>query len=214
MKDSYSHITVILDRSGSMASIRDDVVGGLNTLLEKQKGVPGECTVTLVQFDTENAYEILRDFVPIATIEPLGAEYKPRGGTPLHDAVGKGIVLTGERLAAMQEADRPAKVIFVVVTDGQENSSREYTAAMVAGMVKEQEEKYGWDFVYLGANQDAVLEASKFGVNQYNAASYAATNVRSAVAMAGSKMASYRSSSLKSDLAYSTDERAELMEGK
>lgn len=209
MKDNYTHITMILDRSGSMQSVRSDVVGGFNQFLAEQKAVPGDCTVTLVQFDDQGPYDILRDCTPIKDVEPLGNEYLPRGMTPLYDAVGRGIVNTGERLANMPEHDRPAKVVFVTITDGLENSSREYNAAKVAAMTKEQQEKYGWQFVYLGANQDALAEGAKVGVVQDCAANYSEEKTSGAIRATSSNLASYRTGE-KKDMAWSADQRKAL----
>jgi uncharacterized protein YxeA len=206
-KESLTHIAVILDRSGSMDAIRDDVVGGFNNFLKEQQEAPGDCTLTLVQFDTADPYEVLRDMVPVKEVMPLGDEYQPRAGTPLYDAVGRGIVTTGEQLSKLPEEQRPGKVVFVIITDGQENSSQEYTKAKVAEMTKHQTEAYKWDFVYLGANQDAMVEGAKFGVGPAMAASYSPGKVGTAMRTASSKMSSYRSSGDKNDLNFTDDER-------
>lgn len=171
-----THITVILDRSGSMQSVRSDVIGGFNTFLDEQKKTPGECTFTLAQFDTNDPYEVLRDFAPLNEVQPLGDEYLPRGGTPLYDAVGRGIIDTGHRLARLPEDQRPGKVIFVIITDGQENSSREFTRDKVFEMTRHQQEKYSWQFVYIGANQDAMAVGATLGVAAANSLTYGAAN--------------------------------------
>ena len=202
-----THISVILDRSGSMASIKSDVVGGFNEFLKTQQAAPGECTLTLVQFDSIEPYEVLRDAVPVKDVKPLGEEYRPRDMTPLYDAGGRGINDTGAKLSAMNESDRPGKVLFVIITDGLENASREFSAAKVAEMTKHQTEKYGWEFVYLGANQDAMKEGAKFGVQSANSASYDQAKFGMAIRTAGLKAASYRASSDKADLNWSDDER-------
>lgn len=205
-----THISVILDRSGSMADIRSDVIGGFNEFLKTQQEAPGECTLSLVQFDTQDPYEVVRDMIPVKDVKPLGEEYKPRAGTPLYDAVGRGIVDTGEKLEKIAEGDRPGKVIFVIITDGEENSSREYTKAKVAEMTKHQTEKYGWEFVYLGANQDAMAEGAKFGVQGAMAANYSPDKVGMAMRSATSKLASYRSSGNKADLQWTDEERTAM----
>lgn len=210
MKASYSHITVILDRSGSMVSKKSDVIGGFNRFLDEQKAVPGECTVTLVQFDSQDPYEILRDFSPLADVKPLGKEYQPRGNTPLYDAVGRDIADTGAKLEALAESHRPSKVIFVIVTDGLENASREYDQKKVAAMTKEQTEKYGWQFVYLGANQDAMAEGEKVGFTRGMSANYSEQKTSGGIAMAGMKVAQYRTSGSKEDLEFSAQERDSL----
>ncbi len=165
-----SDITVVLDRSGSMASIASDMVGGLKQLVEDQKKIEGQCTFTLAQFDTQ--YEIVIDARPIAEVDNI--ELRPRGGTALLDALGQTITRTGERFAAMDASDRPDAVTFVIITDGEENSSREFTLDAVKAMIKLQEEKYNWDFVYLGANQDAIAVGSGLGLVGAKSFNYAA----------------------------------------
>jgi hypothetical protein len=143
-----------------MASCRDDAEGGLNTFIEEQKKHPGETLFTLVQFDTE--YEFLHKGKPIREVGPC--ELVPRGMTALLDAVGRAIAETGERLAAMPEPDRPGLVVFVIVTDGEENSSKEYTKPQIKEMIERQQNDYKWKFSFLGANQDAFAEAGDIGI--------------------------------------------------
>lgn len=161
MKADFIDLTLIVDRSGSMNSIREDAEGGVNTFIEQQRGEPGEATLTLVQFDTE--YEFVHNGVPISEVP----EYKlvPRGATALLDAVGRAINETGARLAAMDEAVRPGLVLFVVMTDGLENSSREFTKTQVKEMIEHQESKYSWHFMFLGADQDAFAEGAAMGLS-------------------------------------------------
>lgn len=208
---NLTHISVILDRSGSMEAIRSDVVGGFNSFLKTQQEAPGECTLTLIQFDGENPYEILRDCVIVKDVKPLGSEYQPRANTPLYDAVGRGIADTGSKLEKMEEKDRPSKVVFVIITDGLENASKEYNSAKIAEMTKHQTEKYGWEFIYLGANQDAIAEGAKFGMVAGQAASYDARNFQGAIETSASKLRSYRSSGDKSDLNFTEEERTSIM---
>lgn len=183
-------ITVVLDRSGSMASVASDTVGGFRAFVEDQKKAPGSAVLTLVQFDTE--YEFVHRGLPIASVPPL--EFRPRGGTALLDAIGRAVVETGERLAAQPESDRPGKVVFVILTDGQENSSREYTRARVAEMIRHQREVYAWDFVFLGANQDAIAVAGSMNIAPDAALTYASNSVgtRAAFAAASRGMTSNR----------------------
>jgi Mg-chelatase subunit ChlD len=209
MKNDYTHITMILDRSGSMQSVRSDIIGGFNQLIAEQQAIAGQCTVTLVQFDSQDPYEILRDFAPVKDILPLGDEYRPRGNTPLYDAVGRGIVNTGERLGNLPEHERPAKVVFVILTDGLENASKEYDAAKVAAMTKEQTEKYGWQFVYLGANQDALKEGTKFGVAKSSSADYHESKTKQALRAASANVGQYRTGA-KADLAWTDEQRKQL----
>ena len=210
MKSDYSHITMILDRSGSMGARRSDVVGGVNQFFKDQRTVPGECTVTVVQFDDQGPYDVLRDFARLADVADIGDEYKPRGWTPLYDAVGRGIVNVGDHLSKMPEQDRPGKVIFVIVTDGLENNSREYDKEKVAAMIKEQTEKYGWQFVYLGANQDAMAEGAKFGVARGSSATYKEEKTAGGILLAGANVAKYRSSGNSEDLKFTDQQRKEL----
>lgn len=160
-KPNSAEIIVILDRSGSMASIRKDMEGGFDSFIAEQRKLPGECSVTLVQFDDK--YEVVYMGKALADVPPL--DLVPRGSTALLDAVGKTTVATGERLAAMPEHERPARVLVVIITDGQENASMEHTKESVRQMVDHQRSAYQWEFVYFGANQDAFAEAAKMGIN-------------------------------------------------
>lgn len=166
MNDMRTEIIMVLDRSGSMSSCADDVVGGFNSFIEEQKQGEGEAYVTLAQFDTQ--YEMVYEAVPVTEVKPL--EFHPRGSTALLDAVGRTVGATKERL----QKQRPGAdvVIFVVITDGQENASREYQKAQVTAMTKECEDQLGWKFVYLGANQDAFAEAGSMGIGARGIMSY------------------------------------------
>ena len=159
-----SHISVILDRTGSMQDIRADVVGGYNAFLAAQRDTPHPATLTLVQFDSQDPYEILHSAADIAAVPPLTLEqYVPRASTPLYDAMGRGILDLEAWLAARPDAERPGKVIFVVVTDGQENASREFDRKRVNRLVKAKK-KLDWDFVFLSADLDAFEDAGHIGV--------------------------------------------------
>ncbi len=176
MKQDYTDINIVLDRSGSMQSIKNDTIGGFNAFLEAQKTVPGEASISLVQFD--NVYEVVYQARALGDAPELTATtFVPRGSTALLDAIGRAINATGERLAAMAEADRPSKVIFVILTDGYENASQEFTAAQINQMIQHQRDAYQWEFVFLGANQDAITTASQLGIQAGNAMSYAASPV-------------------------------------
>ena len=164
MNSNLTHITLILDRTGSMESIRDDTIGGFNAFLAEQQRVPGEVTLTLVQFDSQDPYEVLYHFAPIAAVKPLTTEtYVPRASTPLLDALGRGINDLGQTLAALPEDRRPSQIVFVVVTDGQENASREFTKAQVGEMIKQRQQQ-DWQFVFLSADLDAITDAEHSGV--------------------------------------------------
>lgn len=167
MKKDYSHTHVILDRSGSMQAIRADVVGGFNTYIESQKQGPGVSTLSLVQFDGQDPYEVVHDFRPLAEIPQLtGKTYIPRGNTPLLDALGSGIADLEARLAKLPDDERPEHLFFVIITDGMENASREYERAQVEKMIQEKTEREGWDFIYLSADLGAVQEAREMGIAQ------------------------------------------------
>lgn len=168
MKEGYTDITVILDRSGSMASIASDTVGGFNTLIEDRKEDQGETKVSLVQFDNE--YETVFTALAPSEIEPL--KFTPRGGTALHDAIGRTILDVGNRLSDMDEWERPDKVLFVILTDGEENSSLEFNADKIKEMITHQQDIYSWDFIFIGANQDAILTAQSFGICQTHAMNF------------------------------------------
>jgi hypothetical protein len=166
MKQDYTHITVILDRTGSMESIRDDTIGGFNTFLEQQKAEPGMATLTLVQFDTQDPYEVIHKFKPIKEIPALTREtFVPRASTPLLDALGRGINDLEACIGQLKEEDRPARVVLVIVTDGQENSSREFRKDQIEKMVKEKREKHAWQFVFLSADLAAIEDAKAVGMD-------------------------------------------------
>lgn len=144
-------ITIVLDRSGSMNSVREDVIGGINSFLKDQDDDHGPVTVTLTQFDTH--YQIDYSGVPIKDVPMLDTStYVPRGGTALYDAIGRTINGVGERLAKLPESERPSKVIFVVYTDGADNASREFKKSQIYDMIKHQQEKYNWQMLFLGAD--------------------------------------------------------------
>ena len=172
MRENLTEMVFVLDRSGSMRSLTADTIGGFNELIEKQKKLEGDAYVTTVLFDHE--YELLHDHVALGEVAPLtDREYFARGSTALLDAVGRTINTVGARLATMPEKERPAHVVFVITTDGMENASCEYTAKQVREMVEHQQQKYSWQFVFLGANMDAVSEAGKLGISAKYAANFA-----------------------------------------
>jgi uncharacterized protein YegL len=158
----YVHYLIITDRSGSMAAIKQDMEGGLRTFIDVQLAGIGEAkrTVSFYQFDT--VHDLLWDFAPLADAQAY--ELVPRGSTALLDACGQAITAVGKRLAAMAEDERPYQVTVVIITDGQENSSRTYTRAQVKELTARQQEKYNWKFTYIGANQDVFAEAQSIGI--------------------------------------------------
>jgi Mg-chelatase subunit ChlD len=174
VKKDYTHLTVILDRSGSMESIRSDVIGGFNAFLAGQKETEGQATLSLIQFDTGNPYEVLHTFKPIADVAGLSeATYVPRGGTPLIDAIGYGIKELEEQIIALKAEDRPEHVVMVIITDGMENSSRHFTLERVRALIAEKQELVGWKFLYLSADIGAVEQAiGDFGIRRERAMAY------------------------------------------
>lgn len=163
MKKGLTELVFILDRSGSMAGLESDTIGGFNGMLKKQRQVEGEAIVTTVLFD--DRYELLHDRIRLDGVPALtGEEYYVRGCTALLDAVGQTIrKITGVQKNTA-EAHRAEKVIFVITTDGLENASREYSYEQVRNLIKEEQEKYGWEFLFLGANMDAVSEGDRLGI--------------------------------------------------
>lgn len=177
MKQNYTDIIIVLDRSGSMQSVKTDTIGGFNRFLEDQQMLPGEARITLAQFDDE--YETVLNAVPIKDAKSLNDQtYVPRGNTPLHGAIGRTIEDTGRRFHGMQDHDRPEKVVFLIITDGEENSTHKYewskpwSASKVKEMIERQTSAYKWHFVYIGANQDAIVNAAKMGIAASNALNY------------------------------------------
>ncbi len=171
MKKNLTELVFILDKSGSMSGLEKDTIGGYNSLMEKQRKLDGECVITTVLFD--NRYELLHDRIDLRAVTPITEkEYFVGGATALLDAVGRTI----HKIAAVQEHTaeeyRAGKVMFVIITDGEENASREYSAARVKELIKRQKERYGWEFVFLGANIDAVETAGRFGIDANRAVDY------------------------------------------
>jgi hypothetical protein len=179
------HIAVVLDRSGSMITVKADTEGGLRAFLAAQHDAPGATTVSLYQFDTR--YDTVYENVPLADAPDFALH--PRGGTALLDAVGRTITTVGEQLAAMDETERPGEVIVVILTDGEENSSREFTLHSVKELITHQQDVYGWRFVFLGADQDAFAAAGGMGIGAGTTLSYASANTTDSMTVAGNMVA-------------------------
>lgn len=180
MKKHLTEIVFILDRSGSMAGLEEDTIGGFNSMIQKQQGEAGEAFVSTVLFD--NYSEVIHDRVDIRKVQPLTRkEYYVRGCTALLDAVGKAIHHIGNVHKYAREEDRPEKTLFVITTDGMENASREYSYDKVRKMIARQKERYDWEFLFLGANIDAAKEAARFGISEDRAANYHADRQGTAV---------------------------------
>ena len=171
MKTNRTELAFILDRSGSMCGLEADTIGGYNAMLEKQKKEAGEAIVTTVLFDDQ--YELLHDRIDLRGIAPItDREYYVRGSTALLDAIGKTI----QKIANIQKRTAPElradRVLFVITTDGHENASREYSYSKVKALVERQKKQYGWEFLFLGANIDAIATAQRFGIEADRAVDY------------------------------------------
>ena len=171
MKKNLTELVFILDRSGSMAGLEKDTLGGFNAMLEKQKAEAGEALISTVLFD--NLCDVIHDRLPLAQVPELTErDYYVRGCTALLDAVGGAIHHIGNVHKYAREEDRPEKTLFVITTDGMENASRRYSYDRVKAMIQRQKERYGWEFLFLGANIDAAREAARFGISEDRAANY------------------------------------------
>jgi len=219
-KKNYTHIGVVLDRSGSMSSMKNDVIGGFNNFIKEQKKVEGEATMTLAQFDTE--YDLLQDFKVLGEVPDLtDAIFQPRGSTALLDAMGKTLTDVRGKVKGMNEEERPEKVIFVFITDGEENASHTYSKDRVFKMIEDlkNEEDINWEFVFIGANQDAIHEGSNLGIRAsasltYDASSLGATRAFSSLSKG---MTSYRTADAAACYAFSDsdrDDQKDLMDDK
>lgn len=180
MKKNLTELVFILDRSGSMAGLEADTIGGFNAMIDKQRAEEGEAYVSTVLFDNESV--VIHDRVPLDKVPKLtNRDYYVRGCTALLDAVGGAIHHIGNVHKYAREEDRPEKTLFVITTDGMENASRRYTYDKVKAQISRQKEKYGWEFLFLGANIDAAREAARFGIDADRAANYHADHQGTAV---------------------------------
>ncbi len=209
MNKNLTDITLVVDRSGSMQDIRRDAEGGINGFLEDQANQPGEALLTLVQFDTE--YEFIHRGIPVGDAPKY--ELLPRGATALLDAVGRAINETGARLKSMAEADRPGLVIVVVMTDGLENSSKEFTRKKIQQMIEHQQDRYSWQFTFLGADQDAFAEAAQLGINAAGVAKFSKGKMGATYQALGDKVSRMRKQTQQGDTvcnAFTTEELAAM----
>ena len=175
-----TELVFILDRSGSMAGLEKDTIGGFNSMLDKQRNEVGEAVVSTVLFDNEN--EVIHDRVPVEKVPKLTEkEYYVRGCTALLDAVGGAINHIGNVHKYARKEDVPERTLFIITTDGMENASRRYNYEKVRKMIERQKEKYGWEFLFLGANIDAAAEAGKFGIDESMSANYHCDSVGTAL---------------------------------
>jgi len=180
MKKNLTELVFILDRSGSMAGLESDTIGGFNAMIEKQRGEPGEALISTVIFDDTS--EVIHDRLPLDRVPAMTRkEYYVRGCTALLDAVGSAIHHIGNVHKYAREEDRPEKTLFVITTDGMENASRRYSYDKVKALIEKQKNRYGWEFLFLGANIDAAREAARFGIQADRAANYHADSTGTAV---------------------------------
>ena len=197
MNKSLTEIAYILDRSGSMGRHRQAAIHGFNEFLQQQKAVPGQANFTLVLFSSDS--HIPQTATPICEASELNEEtYIPEGATALLDAIGDTISTLGGRLAAMQEEERPGKVVVVIFTDGEENSSSRFTWKAVSASIQHQQKAYAWEFIFLGANQDAIATAANMQMNTRNSSNmeFSASGISSAKRAMSRKVSSMRMSSM------------------
>ena len=238
MKEGYTHIAVVLDSSGSMATIFNDTVAGFNHFLKAQKEAEGEATMTLVEFaqptfergavptpwgpntliggvlndqipKVSPSINVKFDFRPVTVVEELTKKnYTPQGNTPLLDTIGETILRTGKALALLPESLRPSKVLFVIITDGEENASHFYNLDKVKELTSHQQIVYKWEFMYLGANQDAIQVGASMGFAGNKSMSFglSGAEIGSTYNMIASKTAAYRSVGATADSLNFTDE--------
>ncbi|PWN01289.1 hypothetical protein DJ010_19195 [Nocardioides silvaticus] len=212
-----THLYFLLDRSGSMQSIKTDTEGGFAAFIEEQRKESGECRVTLAQFD--DTYDVVYASRPLSAVPPL--DLQPRGTTALLDAMGRLIISAGDELAALPEDERPGTVIVAIMTDGLENASREWTHPAIKALVEQQVRDYAWQFQYMGADQDAIEVGTSLGVSAAASVTYGRGKAREAMAVSSKKMAKLRrdraahfagGSAAPAPMmdAYTAEERAEL----
>lgn len=206
---SRTEIVLVLDSSSSMGSYRTEAINGLNSFIDRQKAVNGTADITVVTFSYPENIRLTHDAVPVSEFPAFNhANYQPNGNTALYDAIAKSIIATNTRLAALSATEQPSKVIFCIFTDGEENSSLDFDQMEIRQMITEQEDKYHWDFLYLGANQNAYDYGKQFGIKAGKALSYKQTTdgIAAAFAASSESVARYRSSGRPSGDQFFTEE--------
>jgi hypothetical protein len=207
---NLTNLVFLLDRSGSMQSIKSDVVGGFDAFIAEQREGEGRCTVTLAQFDYE--YEVVYRGIDVGRVPPL--KIQPRGSTALLDSMGKLITDTAAEIDALPEADRPGTVVVAIMTDGLENSSSEWRRPDIKALVEQQTNDHGWEFLYMGADQDAVEVGKGLGVKDGQAVTYARGKSREAMLTVSANVRGYRDARTVNPDAimpeFTTAQRAEL----
>jgi hypothetical protein len=211
-RSDLTHLYFLLDRSGSMQSIKSDIEGGFAAFVEEQRRGIGECRATLAQFD--DVYELVYADRPIADVPPL--DLQPRNMTALHDAMGRLITDAGRQLESMKADERPGTVIVAIMTDGMENASKEWTGASIKALVEQQSNVFGWTFMYMGADQDAVEVGASLGIDRDLAVTYSRQMSAPAMSVASGKIAKLRAARMASPTAkmeaFTDEERASLGE--
>lgn len=204
---NLTHLYFLLDRSGSMQSIRDDTIGGFDAFIAEQRHHPGDCRVSLAQFD--DRYEPVYSDLPIGEVP--GLVLQPRGRTALLDAIGRLVTDAGRHLAGMLEAERPGTVIVGIMTDGYENASQEWTHAAIRALIEQQTRTYAWEFLYLGADQDAIEVGTSLGVPANRSMTYARAAAAPAMAatsaVVGRLRAAHAAGAPVADVGYTEQER-------
>jgi hypothetical protein len=216
MKKNATHISIIIDRSSSMSSMAKEVISGFNSLLNKQIEASGEASMTVVQFDHE--YQVLNDFIKINNVKKLDINtYSPRGNTALLDAMGKTIEDVRTKINALEDNEKPSKAIFVFITDGEENWSKQYSRERVFEMIEDlkseskEENSIDWDFVFIGANQDAISAGGSFGIARGASLTYASSGdgAKSAFTSLSDGLISYRCATKGAAYSFSDEDRKE-----
>ncbi len=203
---NITDITILCDRSGSTASIKSDLEGGIKNLIIENKKLKDPCNFSFITFDTE--YDEIIKALDIQLVDESNIKINPRGGTALLDSIGRAINNMGKRFSDLSESERPSRCVLVICTDGQENSSREFTKPQISEMIKHQEQNYKWEIIYLGANQDSFAEAGAFGISNSKIMNYSATSnsINAAFNSVSSNLTLFRSAG-KADMSYEVTDR-------
>lgn len=210
-KNDYTHISIILDRSGSMETLRSDIIGGFNSFLKEQQEQPGKATLTLVQFDSQDPYEVLCDFKPIREVSGLTPRtFVPRGTTPLLDAVGRGINDIESKISSLKKRQVPENIIFMIITDGYENSSCEFKLSRIKEMVTNKTGQ-GWQFLFLSADLQSFAEAGDMGFDANISVFFDSGGTRDSWDVVADKTSAFRRS--KRSMAFDEEDRRKMRKG-
>lgn len=209
--NEYTHISIILDRSGSMETLRSDTIGGFNAFLKEQQEQPGKATLTLVQFDSQDPYEVLCDFKSIREVPGLTYQtFVPRSATPLLDAVGRGINDIESKISVLKKSQAPENIVFMIITDGQENSSREFKLSRIKEMVKEKTAQ-GWHFLFLSADLQSFSEAGDMGYDANISVFFDSGGTRDSWSVIAEKTTAFRRS--KRSMSFDEEDRRKMKKG-